>query len=146
MVEKMSDNDIWQLRRGGHDPQKVYAAYAAAVKHSGEPTVLLVKTVKGWGMGKAGEGKNTAHQTKKLSDDDIKATCATASTFPVPDSETAQDIPFYKPADDTPEMKLPARATSRRWAVTCRKRRTRADEQLHGAGAGHFQERDGAHR
>ncbi len=66
MVAKMSDDDIWRLRRGGHDSQKVYAAFDAAVKHKGQPTVLLIKTVKGFGMGKIGEGKNTVHQTKKL--------------------------------------------------------------------------------
>ena len=72
MVAKMSDEDIWRLRRGGHDPQKVYAAFHRAVNHKGQPTVLLIKTVKGFGMGKSGEGKNTAHQTKKLIDEDIK--------------------------------------------------------------------------
>ena len=92
MVAKMSDADIWALRRGGHDPAKVYAAFHKANSHQGEPTVLLVKTVKGYGMGGAGEGKNTAHQTKKLSDDDI-ATSATASTS-IPDSELPK-IPFY---------------------------------------------------
>jgi pyruvate dehydrogenase E1 component len=103
MVAKMSDDDIWQLRRGGHDPQKVYAAYHKAVNHKGQPTVLLIKTVKGFGMGKSGEGKNNVHQTKKLTDDDIK-TFRDRFNIPVPDSQIA-DIPFYKPADDTPEMK-----------------------------------------
>jgi pyruvate dehydrogenase E1 component len=102
MVSKMSDDAIWNLRRGGHDPQKVYAAYAAAVKHKDQPTVLLIKTVKGFGMGKAGEGKNNVHQTKKLTDEDIKA-FRDRFNIPVPDSQIA-DIPFYKPADDTPEM------------------------------------------
>ena len=69
----MSDEDIWRLQRGGHDPQKVYAAFHKAAHHEGQPTVLLVKTVKGFGMGKSGEGKNTAHQTKKLVDEDVKA-------------------------------------------------------------------------
>src|SRR5437762_12228562 len=73
MVARMSDDDIWRLQRGGHDPQKVYAAYHRAVNHKGQPTVLLVKTVKGFGMGKAAEGRNTAHQAKKLTDDDIRA-------------------------------------------------------------------------
>ena len=103
MVSKMSDDDIWNLRRGGHDPQKVYAAYHAAVNHKGQPTVLLIKTVKGFGMGKAGEGKNTVHQTKKLTDDDIR-TFRDRFNIPVPDSELSK-IPFYKPADDTPEMR-----------------------------------------
>jgi len=99
----MSDDDIWNLRRGGHDPQKVYAAYHQAVNHKGQPTVLLMKTVKGFGMGKAGEGKNTVHQTKKLTDDDIKY-MRDRFNIPIPDSELSK-IPFYKPADDTPEMR-----------------------------------------
>lgn len=103
MVEHMSDDEIWNLRRGGHDSQKVYAAFAAANSHKGQPTVLLVKTVKGFGMGKIGEGKNNVHQTKKLSDEDIKA-FRDRFNIPIPDSQIA-DIPFYKPADDTPEMK-----------------------------------------
>ena len=102
MVAKMSDDEIWNLRRGGHDPQKVYAAYAKAVKHKGQPTVLLIKTVKGFGMGKIGEGKNTVHQTKKLTDEDIKI-FRDRFNIPVPDSDLAA-LPFYKPADDTPEM------------------------------------------
>jgi pyruvate dehydrogenase E1 component len=104
MVAKMSDEDIWRLNRGGHDPQKVYAAYHKAVNTKGQPTVLLVKTVKGYGMGKAGEGKNTAHQTKKLTDDDIKY-MRDRFNIPVTDEQIAKGIPYYKPADDTPEMK-----------------------------------------
>src|SRR5690606_28166171 len=103
LVAKMSDDDIWALRRGGHDAQKVYAAFHRAYHHQGQPTVLLVKTVKGYGMGKAGEGKNTAHQTKKLSDDDIRY-MRDRFNVPIPDSELPK-IPFYKPADDTPEMR-----------------------------------------
>ncbi|EHN63765.1 MULTISPECIES: pyruvate dehydrogenase (acetyl-transferring), homodimeric type [Comamonas] len=103
LVEHMSDDEIWNLRRGGHDSQKVYAAFAAANTAQGQPTVLLVKTVKGFGMGKIGEGKNNVHQTKKLSDEDIKA-FRDRFNIPIPDSQIA-DIPFYKPADDTPEMK-----------------------------------------
>ena len=68
MVANMSDEEIWRLNRGGHDPQKVYAAYAAAVANKGAPTVILAKTVKGFGLGKAGEGLNVAHQQKKLGD------------------------------------------------------------------------------
>ena len=102
MVENMSDEDIWRLNRGGHDPQKVYAAYHKAVNTVGQPTVMLIKTVKGYGMGKIGEGKNTAHQTKKLQDEDIKA-FRDRFNIPIPDSELSK-IPFYKPADDTPEM------------------------------------------
>ncbi|MEG0939425.1 pyruvate dehydrogenase (acetyl-transferring), homodimeric type [Comamonas sp.] len=103
MVEHMSDDEIWNLRRGGHDSQKVYAAFKEANTAQGQPTVLLVKTVKGFGMGKIGEGKNNVHQTKKLSDEDIKA-FRDRFNIPIPDSQIA-DIPFYKPADDTPEMK-----------------------------------------
>ncbi|WP_371686277.1 pyruvate dehydrogenase (acetyl-transferring), homodimeric type [Brachymonas denitrificans] len=102
LVEHMSDDEIWELRRGGHDPQKVYAAFHAANEHKGQPTVLLVKTIKGFGMGKAGEGKNTVHQTKKLSDDDIRY-IRDRFNIPIPDSELPS-IPYYKPADDTPEM------------------------------------------
>ena len=103
MVSKMSDSDIWNLRRGGHDAGKVYAAFDSAVKHKGQPTVLLIKTVKGWGMGKAGEGKNTAHQAKKLTDDDLRH-FRDRFNIPIPDAELSK-IPFYKPADDTPEMR-----------------------------------------
>jgi pyruvate dehydrogenase E1 component len=103
LVSKMSDEEVWSLRRGGHDAKKVYAAFHRANNHKGQPTVLLVKTVKGWGMGKAGEGKNTAHQTKKLADDDIRY-MRDRFNLPIPDSELSK-IPFFKPADDTPEMK-----------------------------------------
>ena len=103
MVAKMSNDDIWNLRRGGHDAGKVYAAFHKATHTVGQPTVLLIKTVKGWGMGSAGEGKNTAHQAKKLSDDDIRH-MRDRFNLPIPDSELA-NIPFYKPSDDTPEMK-----------------------------------------
>jgi pyruvate dehydrogenase E1 component len=104
MVAKMSDDDIWRLNRGGHDPQKVYAAYHKAVNTKGQPTVLLVKTVKGFGMGKSGEGKNTAHQTKKLTDEDVKY-MRDRFNIPITDEQLAKGIPYYKPADDTPEMK-----------------------------------------
>jgi pyruvate dehydrogenase E1 component len=128
MVAKLSDDDIWRLNRGGHDPQKVYAAYHRAVNHKGQPTVLLVKTVKGFGMGKSGEGKNTAHQTKKLTDDDIKS-FRDRFNIPVSDEQIAAGIPLYKPADDTPEMKY---LHERRKALGgyLPKRRPRADEQL----------------
>ncbi|MCX7248675.1 MAG: pyruvate dehydrogenase (acetyl-transferring), homodimeric type [Burkholderiales bacterium] len=127
MVAKMSDDDIWALRRGGHDPQKVYAAYHAAVKHVGQPTVLLIKTVKGFGMGKSGEGKNNVHQTKKLTDEDIKI-FRDRFNIPIPDSQIA-DIPFYKPADDTPEMRY---LHERRKALGgyLPSRRSKADEQF----------------
>jgi pyruvate dehydrogenase E1 component len=128
MVAKMSDDDIWRLQRGGHDPQKVYAAFHRAVQHTGQPTVLLIKTVKGFGMGKSGEGKNTAHQTKKLVDEDVK-TFRDRFNIPVSDAQIEAGIPFYKPADDTPEMKY---LQERRQALGgyLPKRRTKADEKL----------------
>ncbi len=103
LVEHMSDEEIFELRRGGHEPAKVYAAFHAANAHKGQPTVLLVKTVKGYGMGKAGEGKNTVHQTKKLSDEDIRY-IRDRFNIPIPDSELPK-LPYYKPAEDTPEMR-----------------------------------------
>ncbi|MBE7940219.1 MULTISPECIES: pyruvate dehydrogenase (acetyl-transferring), homodimeric type [Ramlibacter] len=128
MVSKMSDEDIWRLNRGGHDPQKVYAAYHRAVNHKGQPTVLLIKTVKGFGMGKAGEAKNIAHQAKKLTDEDIKA-FRDRFNIPIPDEKLAE-IPFYKPEEHTPEMRY---LHERRKALGgyLPKRRTKADEQLH---------------
>ena len=128
LVAKMSDEDIWALRRGGHDAQKVYAAFHRAHHNTtGQPTVLLVKTVKGYGMGRAGEGKNTAHQTKKLSDEDIRY-FRDRFNIPIPDSELPK-IPFYKPADDTPEMKY---LHERRKALGgyLPKRRVKSDEQF----------------
>ncbi len=101
MVASMSDEDVWRLNRGGHDPQKVYAAFHRANNHKGQPTVLLIKTVKGYGMGKSGEGKNTAHQTKKLIDEDVKS-FRDRFNIPVPDEQLA-DIPFIQPAEHTPE-------------------------------------------
>jgi len=127
LVSKMTDEQIWALRRGGHDPQKVYAAYHRAVNHKGQPTVLLIKTVKGFGMGKAGEGKNTVHQTKKLTDDDIRY-FRDRFNIPIPDSELPK-IPFYKPSEDSPEMKY---LHERRKALGgyLPSRRSRAEEQF----------------
>src|SRR5437870_5419036 len=103
MVANMSDEDIWRLNRGGHDPYKVYAAYASAAKHKGQPTVILAKTVKGYGMGAVGEGKNIAHQQKKMP---IEALRQFRDRFaiPIPDDKLA-DLPYYKPPADSPEMK-----------------------------------------
>ncbi|MGM9513647.1 pyruvate dehydrogenase (acetyl-transferring), homodimeric type [Roseateles sp. DB2] len=128
LVEHMSDEEIFELRRGGHQPEKVYAAFHAAHNNSsGQPTVLLVKTVKGYGMGKAGEGKNTVHQTKKLTDEDIKY-IRDRFGIPVPDSELPK-LPYYKPADDTPEMRY---LHERRQALGgyLPKRRVKADESF----------------
>jgi pyruvate dehydrogenase E1 component len=102
MVAAMSDQDIWRLNRGGHDPYKVYAAYAAAVKHTGQPTVILAKTVKGYGMGAAGEAQNPTHQQKKM---DLESLRAFRDRFeiPIPDDQL-EALPFYRPAEDSAEM------------------------------------------
>jgi pyruvate dehydrogenase E1 component len=102
LVENLSDDDIWRLNRGGHDPQKVYAAYAEATTHKGRPTVILAKTVKGYGMGSAGEGQNITHQQKKMSIEELRA-FRDRFSIPITD-EQITDIPFYRPADDSPEI------------------------------------------
>ncbi|HEY2035437.1 MAG TPA: pyruvate dehydrogenase (acetyl-transferring), homodimeric type [Steroidobacteraceae bacterium] len=101
MVANMSDEEIWRLNRGGHDPRKVYAAYAAAMSHKGQPTVILAKTVKGFGLGKGGEGQMVAHQQKKLSEDDLRA-FRDRFHIPVSDEEIAK-LPFRQPAADSEE-------------------------------------------
>ncbi len=103
MVAAMSDEDIWRLNRGGHDPHKVYAAYHAAVNHSGQPTVILAKTVKGYGMGEEGEGQNTTHQQKSMS---IEALKKFRDRFDLPlTDEQVENLTYYKPAADSPEIK-----------------------------------------
>ncbi|MCU0735951.1 MAG: pyruvate dehydrogenase (acetyl-transferring), homodimeric type, partial [Methylotetracoccus sp.] len=103
MVANYSDEDIWRLNRGGHDPHKVYAAYHAAVNHQGQPTVILAKTVKGYGMGQAGEGQNITHQQKKMNEEALRAF---RDRFQIPISnERLNEVPFYKPAEDSAEMK-----------------------------------------
>ena len=102
MVAHMTDDDIWQLDRGGHDPLKVYAAYQAAMHHTGQPTVILTKTVKGYGMGESGEGMNISHQQKKLADKSLRA-FRDRYRLPIPD-DRIEEAPFYKPADDAPEI------------------------------------------
>jgi len=103
MVANLTDDDIWQLDRGGHDPQKIYAAYAAAVAHTGQPTVILAKTVKGYGMGEAGEGMNISHQQKKLAEKSLAA-FRDRYRIPIPDERIAE-APFHKPPDDAPELR-----------------------------------------
>ncbi len=122
MVEHLSDDEIWRLNRGGHDSQKVFAAYAQAVAHQGSPTVILAKTVKGYGMGAAGEGMNITHQQKKMTLEQLRV-FRDRFSIPISDEHIA-DIPFYKPAEDSPEIKylrkqrealggyLPARTTT----------------------------------
>lgn len=103
LVADMSDDDIWKLSRGGHDPDKVYNAYAAAVRHSGQPTVILAKTVKGFGMGEAGEGQNINHQLKKMGADAVKA-FRDRFGLEVADDQLAE-IPYLKPATDSEEAR-----------------------------------------
>lgn len=103
MVADMTDEDIWRLNRGGHDPHKVYAAYAEAVAHKGQPTVILAKTVKGYGMGVAGEGQNITHSQKKMGEAALKA-FRDRFNIPIGD-DVIGSAPFYKPAADSPEMK-----------------------------------------
>lgn len=102
MVANMSDADIWRLNRGGHDPHKVYAAYASAIKHQGQPTVILAKTVKGFGLGTEGEGKNITHQLKKLGLNTIRHV-RDLLNLPISD-EQVDEAPFYRPPDNSPEI------------------------------------------
>ena len=102
MVSRMTDEDIWRLNRGGHDPHKIYAAYASAAKHKGQPTVILAKTIKGYGLGKQGQAKNPTHQLKKV---DVSTIREMRDRFnvPIPDGKL-EELPLYKPADDDPVM------------------------------------------
>jgi pyruvate dehydrogenase E1 component len=103
LVANLSDDDVWRLNRGGHDPHKVYAAYAAAVAKTGQPTVILAKTVKGYGMGEAGEGQNITHQQKKMGEEALKA-FRDRFDIPISDDDIA-DAPFYRPPDDSAEIR-----------------------------------------
>ncbi|MBC3871954.1 pyruvate dehydrogenase (acetyl-transferring), homodimeric type [Undibacterium flavidum] len=127
MVAHMSDDDIWRLTRGGHDPHKIYAAFKVAQESVDQPTVILAKSIKGFGFGKSGEARNTAHNTKKLDDEAIKA-LRDRFQLPIAD-EHLPAIPFFKPADDTPEMKY---LQERRAALGgyLPQRRQQADEML----------------
>lgn len=103
MVEHLTDEQIRKLRLGGHDPEKIYTAYKAAVEHTGSPTVILARTIKGYGMGEAGEGKNITHQQKKLNEEELREF---RSRFGIPISdEDVAEAPFYRPPEDSPEMK-----------------------------------------
>ena len=103
LVASMSDDDIWRLNRGGHDPHKVYAAYAQAVAHTGQPTVILCKTVKGYGMGEAGEGKMITHGQKKLGEAALRQ-FRDRFNIPISDADLGS-APFYRPPENSPEMK-----------------------------------------
>jgi pyruvate dehydrogenase E1 component len=103
LVADYTDDQIWALQRGGHDPVKVHAAYKAATEFKGQPTVILAKTIKGYGMGLAGEALNIAHQAKKM---DIEAMRAFRDRFNIPISDKEiEDVPFYRPAEDSREMR-----------------------------------------
>ena len=103
MVNHLTDDQIHKLLRGGHDTRKVYAAYKAAVEHKGQPTLILAKTVKGYGLGEAGEGRNVTHQQKKLNEKELREFRA-RFRVPIKDEEIA-DTPFYRPPEDAPETK-----------------------------------------
>ncbi len=122
LVSNMSDDDIWRLNRGGHDPHKMYAAYAAAMKHTGQPTVILAKTVKGYGMGEAGEGQNITHQQKKMGTASIRA-FRDRFNVPIPDDQL-EEVPFYRPPEDSPEMQyLRSRIEALGGSLPARKRK-----------------------
>jgi len=102
MVEHLTDEQLVRMRRGGHDPEKIYSAYKSAIEHTGSPTVIIAKTVKGYGLGEAGEGKNITHQQKKLNEDELRQFRARFG-IPISEDEVAE-APFYRPPDDSPEM------------------------------------------
>jgi pyruvate dehydrogenase E1 component len=125
LVKDWSDQDIWQLNRGGHDPYKVYAAYKAAIEQTGQPTVILAKTIKGYGLGTAGEGMNVAHQQKKMVVDQLRA-FRDRFSIPISDADL-DDIPFIKPTDDSREMKyLRERVAALGGSVPTRRRNVEA--------------------
>jgi pyruvate dehydrogenase E1 component len=127
MVSHMTDDEIWRLNRGGHDPHKIYAAYASAVKHKDSPTVILAKTIKGYGMGEAGEGQNITHQQKKMGTSSIRAF---RDRFAVPIADDKlEEVPFYKPAADSPVMKyLADRVKAMGGSLPARRRKAQALE------------------
>src|SRR5271168_4365361 len=102
LVEHLSDDQVRKLRLGGHDPRKVYAAYKSAVEHTGSPTVILARTIKGYGLGEAGEGRNITHQQKKLNEDELRE-FRSRFGIPIRDEDVAE-APFYRPPENSPEM------------------------------------------
>ncbi len=102
LVEHLSDDELWRLRRGGHDPVKVHAAYKSAVEHKGQPTVILAKTIKGYGLGEAGEGRNVTHQQKKLNEEELRE-FRTRFGIPISDDKVVE-APFYLPPENSPEI------------------------------------------
>ena len=103
MAANLSDEHLRKMRRGGHDPEKVYAAYKAAVEHKGAPTVILAKTIKGYGLGESGEGKNITHSQKKLNEEELRE-FRSRFGIPISDEDLAK-VPFYRPPEDSPEMR-----------------------------------------
>ncbi|MBV9782685.1 MAG: pyruvate dehydrogenase (acetyl-transferring), homodimeric type [Acidisphaera sp.] len=127
MVADMSDDQIWALSRGGHDPNKVYAAYAAAVKHKGQPTVILAKTVKGYGMGEAGEGQNITHQQKKMGEAHLRE-FRDRFSLPLSDAQITE-VPFLNFAEDSGEMQyLRTRRAALGGSLPARRRNSQALE------------------
>lgn len=127
MVADNSDDEIWALTRGGHDPQKVFAAYAAASRHRGQPTVILAKTVKGYGMGEAGEGQNITHQQKKMGESHLKDF---RDRFGLPlTDEQLKEVPFLKFEEGSPELDY-LRARRRALGGSLPARRRRASQAL----------------
>jgi pyruvate dehydrogenase E1 component len=143
LVEGWSDDEIWALQRGGHDSLKVYAAYKEAFEHRGAPTVILAKTIKGYGMGEAGEAQNIAHQAKKMEVEAMR-TFRDRFSLPIPDAAIVGDkIPFYKPPEDAPEMRYLRERLAVLGSVPQRRRRSVSltvpeisafDAQLQGTG------------
>src|SRR5690606_29155603 len=127
MVSRMTDEDVWRLNRGGHDPHKVYAAFHEVANHPDQPSVILAKTVKGYGMGTAGQAKNRTHQLKKLETDGVRE-FRDRFNIPIPDEEL-DALPFYKPDESSPEMRY---LHERRQALGgyLPQRRRKADEEL----------------
>ena len=132
MVKHLTDDQLKKMTLGGHDPIKVYNAYKAAVEHKGAPTVILARTIKGYGLGEAGEGKNITHQQKKLNEDELRA-FRTRFGVPISDADIGH-TPFYRPAEDSLEIRYmrERRAGARRVRARaqgaqrsrCRRRRT----------------------
>ena len=118
LVADLSDDEVWKLNRGGHDPFKVYAAYAAAVKHKDQPTVILAKTVKGYGMGESGEGQMIAHQAKKMTQDALKQ-FRDRFDIPITDDAVRGDA-VHLVSPTTARKRSTCRSAAPRWAATCR--------------------------
>jgi len=113
MVKDLSDEELQKLRRGGHDPEKIYSAYKKAFENKGSPTVILAKTIKGYGLGEAGEGRNVTHQQKKLNEDELRH-FKTRFDIPISDEDVAK-APFYKPPEDSPEIKYLLERRKKLW-------------------------------